>query len=55
MNDTDKIVAAILAAAKCIGATENNVDTLMKQYTEILPRVRKHSDEEAQKRAGKAT
>jgi hypothetical protein len=55
MNDTDKIVAAILAAAKCIGSTENTVDNLMAQYAQILPKVRERSEEEALKRAAGGT
>jgi hypothetical protein len=55
MDNTDKIVAAILAAAKCIGSTENTVANLMDQYAQILPKVREHSeaDVKAQKKAGR--
>jgi hypothetical protein len=53
MDNTDKIVAAILAAAKCIGSTQNTVENLMSQYAQILPRVREHSEEDAQKKARK--
>jgi hypothetical protein len=55
MDNTDKIVAAILAAAKCIGSPQNTVDNLMAQYEQILPKVREHSDAEALKRVVKGT
>ena len=55
MDNTDKIVAAILAAAKCIGSTDNTVNSLMEWYKLVLPKVREHSDAEALKRVAKGT
>jgi hypothetical protein len=55
LDNTDKIVAAILAAAKCIGSTENTVDNLMAQYKLILPQVREHSKKEALEKVTKGT
>ena len=54
MNDTDKIVAAILAGAMNTGKALS-YDHYMAAYKQLLPMVRDHSkaDEEAQKKAGK--
>jgi hypothetical protein len=54
MNDTDKIVAAILAGAMNTGKALS-YDHYMAAYKQLLPMVRDHSkaDEEAQKKASK--
>jgi hypothetical protein len=56
MNDTDKIVAAILARAMNTGKALS-YDHYMTAYKQLLPMVRDHSkaDEAAQRKVGKGT